>query len=113
MTVLSPSIMASRLDRNSRNVLREPRVEGLQLRVERARELDAPGAAVVIVEVALELEHVAEVLRAGESEATVDFGGYYVVEDLAAQRLRESRRHLAAREVLARDADLLADELPA
>ena len=52
-------------------VRREPLIEGLQLRVERAREREVARAAVLLLEVALELEHVAEVVGAGEAEAAV------------------------------------------
>src|SRR5262245_45679837 len=108
MTVRSPRIMTSSFDVNPSLVLREPRVEVLKRRGQRPRERDAPRAAEIVVKVALELEHVAEFLGARETEAAVDLGRHRVVDDLAAQRLRESRRHLPAREVLAGDADPLA-----
>ena len=87
-------------------------VEGLQLRVERAGELEVARRAVVRVRVALELEHVAQVVGARESEAR--------------GRPRRARRCSAppapsallnaaaisrAGQVLAGDADRLADEL--
>ena len=92
---------------------REPLREGLELRVERREKREVARAAEVLLEVALELEHVAEVVGAGEAEAAVDLGRHGVVDDLLPEGLGERGRHLRAGQVLARDADRLADEVRA
>src|SRR6266540_4338570 len=110
---LPPWICAERrlFERNLVLVPGQPLPEGLQLRVEYPREIDVPHLAIVIVEVALELKHVAQVGGTGKAEAAVDLGRDGVVPHLLTERPGEGGRHFRAREVLARDADRLADEL--
>src|SRR6266545_301751 len=98
-------------ERNLVLVPGQPLPEGLQLRVECPREIDVPHLAIVIVEVALELKHVAQVGSTGKAEAAVDLGRDGVVPHVLTERPGEGGRHFRAREVLARDADRLADEL--
>ena len=46
----------------------------------------------MLLEVALELEHVAEIVGAGETEAAVHVGRHVVVAHLLAQRPRQGRQ---------------------
>src|SRR3954468_16805427 len=94
-------------------VLREPGFETQQLRIQGPRGLEAARSRELTVELDVVLEHVAEIIRARESEAAVRVEVHGEVADLLAQRLRHVERHLAARDVLVRDADALADPLPA
>src|SRR4051812_30703934 len=80
--------------RDLARVARQPRVERLQRRVERARRLDAARARERVVEVALELEHVAEVIGPGEPEAPEDLGRDVVVGDVLAERAAHPLGHL-------------------
>ena len=57
----------------------------------------------------LVLEHVAQVLGAREAEAAIHVERHRLVVDGLAQRVAERGRHLLAGELLARDADRLAD----
>jgi hypothetical protein len=57
----------------------QPLLESLKLRIQGSGELEIPRAGEVVVEVALELEHVAEVVRPGEPEASVHVGRRKVV----------------------------------
>src|SRR5688500_15798746 len=59
----------------------EPLVERLQLRVQLPSRFDVTHADELIVEVPLELEHVAQVISTGEAEAAIDVGGNGVVLD--------------------------------
>src|SRR5579885_3121176 len=92
-------------------ILRQPGVEALKRWIQGAGELHVPRAAKHFVEVALELEHVAEVFGSGEAEAAIDLGRHFVIAHFPAQRPGEGGRHLRAREVFAGDADGSADEL--
>jgi hypothetical protein len=60
----------------------KPFSERLRRRIERAGERGITGSAVVSLEVAFELDHLAQVLSAGEGEGAVDLGGLGVVADL-------------------------------
>ena len=100
------------LDRNAVPVSGEPGLERLHRGVERPGEFEAAGSAENRFEVPLELEHVSEILRAREGEIAVDLGGHVVIPDLLPQRLGKRGRHLTAGQVIAGDADGLADELP-
>ena len=62
---------------------RQPIGKTLQLRVDRARELNAARTAEICTEVMIELEHVAEVLRAGESQAAIHIERHVLVQDLS------------------------------
>jgi hypothetical protein len=74
------------LEGNAVLVHREPRVECLEGRVELPGQLDRACAAVDLLEVPLELEHVAEVVGAGEAEAPEDLGRDVVVADRLPER---------------------------
>jgi hypothetical protein len=67
------------------------------------RDIDAARRDAGGLEVAIELEHVAQILGAGEPEAAICFGRHFVVPDLSPERVRERRRHLRAGQVLAGD----------
>src|SRR5688572_19301288 len=60
----------------------EPGVERLQLRVQRSRLFEVARAAVVILEVALELKHVAEIFGARKTEGAERRGRKVVVPNL-------------------------------
>ena len=80
----------------------------------KAREdVEVARTAEVLLKVALELEHVAQILGARETKAAVDLGRHVVVAHLLTQRLGERGGHLRAGQMLAGDADGLADELAA
>src|SRR5438128_3274067 len=98
-------------ERNLVLVPPQPLLERLQLRVQAPRQLDVPHADEILVEVALELEHVAQVVRARKPEPAVHLGRHVVELDLPAQRAAQRRRHLGSRQVLARDGYGLPDEL--
>src|SRR4051812_3572636 len=98
-------------ERYSRFVLRQPAVESLQLRVQALRLADAPRVAAILLELAVELEHVAEIVGAGKSERPERRWGHGVVLHFLTQRLRQRLRHLRAAEMSAGDADGLADHL--
>ncbi len=75
-----------------------------QRRVERARPRDVAHRVHRPFEVAVELEHVAELVRARETERAVRIRRHRVEANLASERTRHGRRHLGARQVLARHA---------
>ena len=76
----------------------------LQFRVEPPGYLEAAGAAVVLVTVPLELEHVADVVGARETEAPVDVRRYVVIADLFPKRFGQRSCDLGPRQVLPGDA---------
>src|SRR5262245_63514 len=96
-------------DRDPRLVRRNPGGEVLEGGVQRARDRGVAGAAELALEVALELEHVREVVGAGELERAIDRVGDGLVDDLGAERAAERGGHLGARRVLAGDSQRLAD----
>src|SRR5438034_8362959 len=101
------------LKRDTALVLGEPPVEGLERGVEGSGDVEVARAAPDLFEVSLELEHVAEILGAWETEATVHLGWHVVVADLLTQCLGKLGGHLCAGQMLAGDADGLANELGA
>ena len=70
--------LARSAERDAVLVRRRPLVECLQFGIQRARELDAAVGAVEVVEVGFELEHVPDVVGAGEAEAPEDVGRHVV-----------------------------------
>ena len=105
--------LARSAERDAVLVRCHPLVERLQLGIQRARELDAAVGGVEVVEVGPELEHVPDVVGAGEAEAPEDAGRHVVVAHLLAERPREGGGDLRAGRVLARDSNGLADQLAA
>lgn len=95
---------------NSVRVFPKPGLEALQFRIQLAREFDAAGPAEIVLEIVLELEHVAEIVGAGETETAKYFGRYGVVADILSQRLAHAVGHLCAGQVFSRDAHRLSDE---
>src|SRR5581483_5456279 len=100
-------------DRNAVLVVSQPLVEGLQRGIERAGDGGIARAAEDVVKIALELEHVAEILGPGEAESAVRLGRHRVVAHLLPQRPAELRGHFRAGQMFAGDADGLTDVLPA
>src|SRR4030067_1134832 len=80
-------------------------------RVDGPREIEVAGPAEGILEVTLELEHIAQVIRTGEAEPAVCLGRHVVVTDLLPLRFGERSRHLISGQVVAREADGLAEDL--
>src|SRR5437764_2353764 len=101
------------LNRNALLVPLHPGPECVQVRVERTGELDVAGGPVLVLEVPLELEHVADVVRTGETEASEDLGRDVVVADFLAVYIGQRGGHVAPTHMLAGDPDRLADELVA
>ena len=97
--------------RDAALVLREPCIERLQFRVQGSGDIESARAAEDLFKIALELEHVAEVFGAGKAEFAIRLGRHVVVVHLSPQRLGERGGHLRAGQVLARNADGLADIL--
>ena len=67
--------------------------------------------AVTLLELGLELEHIGQVVGAGEPERRVLRGRQVHVVDGLAERERQLLCHLRAGQVLAGDSDGLADQL--
>lgn len=105
--------LARSAERDAVLVRCHPLVERLQLGIQRTRELNAAVASVEVVKVGLKLEHVPDVVGAGEVKASEDLGRHAVVAHLLAERSREGGGDLRAGWVLARDSDSLADQLAA
>src|SRR5262245_40190888 len=99
------------IERDAILVPREPLVERLQLGIQAAGKCRIPGAAERFLKVAFELEHVAQVVGAGETEAAVDLRRHVVVAHLPTERLRHCGRHLGAGQLLSRNGHGLPDEL--
>src|SRR6185295_9314781 len=97
--------------RNAASVFREPRLEVEQIRVQRARSLQAARRDELLLELGVVLEHVAQVVRARKSEAAKHRGTHSVVHNLFAERFGHVSRHLGAGHMVSRDADALADPL--
>src|SRR5512135_830988 len=72
----------------------EPLIEGLQRRIKRSREVDASRAEDLLLEVAIDLEHVAQLVGAGEAKAAICVRFDGVVLDDDAEALRELLAHL-------------------
>ena len=60
------------IDGNTVRVPLEPRLERQQIRVQPPREPEVSHAAVIVVEVPFELEHVAQILSTRKAEASID-----------------------------------------
>src|SRR5436190_20868776 len=101
------------LNRDALLVLLDPGPECVQVRVERPGALDVAAGSVLVLEVPLELEHVAHVVRTGKTKVPVDLRRHVVVADLLAIYVGECRGHVAAAHMLTGDPDRLADELVA
>jgi hypothetical protein len=56
------------------SVLCKPRIGSLQRRVQRTGEANVASAAEDVIEVALELKHVAKIISSRETEAAIDVG---------------------------------------
>src|SRR5262249_3475519 len=80
--------LARSAERDAVLVRCHPLVERLQLGIQRTRELNAAVASVEVVEVGLKLEHVPDVVGAGEFKASEDLGRHAVVAHLLAERSR-------------------------
>src|SRR5689334_11480681 len=76
-----------------------PLAEGHQFWIERARHFHIARAAEVLFEVALELEHVAEIVSAGKSEAAILLWRHRIEVAIDAEHLGQSRRHFGAAQV--------------
>src|SRR5689334_25059845 len=61
--------------RNRTLVLCQPGLEILQRRIERPGKFHAARTAKIFLEVALELKHIAQIIRARKSQSAVDFRG--------------------------------------
>src|SRR3954452_23238313 len=109
---MSPRAGTLRLSlRDPLAVRRQPLAETQQLRIQRTRFIHRPRRAEVSLKVALELEHVAEVVGAGKSESAIHARLDRVVADFFAEEVRKRRGHFRSGEMLARDADALPDQL--
>src|SRR5581483_520228 len=102
-----------RCDRNAAAVCREPGVKVLKLGIQRACDLEVTRADILGLEVALELEHVAKLVRAREIEGAIDVRIDVVVTDLFTTRRPELPRELRAGRVVAGNGDRLSDQLVA
>src|SRR5262245_49185228 len=71
--------LARSAERDAVLVRCHPLVERLQLGIQRTRELNAAVASVEVVKVGLKLEHVPDVVGAGEVKASEDLGRHAVV----------------------------------
>ena len=78
-----------------RFVLGEPLRKGLKLGVQLARELDVARGAVLGLEIALVLEHVAQIVGAGEPEGAVHLRRHVVVGDGLLEGAAHGRGHHA------------------
>src|SRR5262249_16983621 len=105
--------LARSAERDAVLVRCHPLVEHLQLGIQRTRELNAAVASVEVVKVGLKLEHVPDVVGAGEVKASEALGRHAVVAHFLAERSREGGGDLRAGWVLAGDSDSLADQLAA
>jgi hypothetical protein len=76
-------------------------VEALQRRVECTGDVEVARAAEDLIEVALELEHVAEIFGARETEATVYLGWHVIVAHLLTKCSGECGGHLRTSQVRA------------
>src|SRR5947199_3692299 len=109
---MSPRAGTLRLTlRDSLAIRRQPVAETQQLRVQRTRCIYRPRGAEVSLEIALELEHVSEVLGAGKSESAIHARLDRVVANFFAEEVGKRRGHFRSGEVLAGDADALPDQL--
>src|SRR5947209_10453978 len=109
---MSPRAGTLRLSlRDSLAIRRQPVAESQQLRIQRTRFIHRARGAEVSLEIALELEHVAEVLGAGKSESAIHARLDRVVANFFAEEVRKRRGHFRSGEMLARDADALPDQL--
>src|SRR5260370_20296009 len=97
------------LDRHLARVGGEPAVEGEQLRVQRAGDLGVAGGEELATQDGLKLEHVGDVFRAGDAGSAEDVERNVVEAHLAPEGPLGRRRHLRTGEVLAGDAEPLAD----
>ena len=101
----------ARLNRNALGVLCQPLRKRLQLWVELARAFDSSRRAEHVLELAVELEHVREVIGAGEAKRCVLRWRQRDVSHRLAERTRQLLGHLRTSQMLAGDADRLADQL--
>src|SRR5437763_12375969 len=105
---MSPRTGTLRLNlRDSLAIRRQPLAETQQLRIQRTRFIHRPRGAEVSLEVALELEHVPEVVGAGKSESAIHARLDRVVANFFGEESGKRRGHFRSGEVLARDADAL------
>src|ERR1019366_4857530 len=76
--------------RNRVLVLRQPHLEALQRGVQAPAEFRAACPGKIVLEVALELKHVAQIIRAGETEPAVHLGRHAVVTDFLPEHFAEN-----------------------
>jgi len=100
------------LERDATLVLGEPLVKSLQRGVEGPGDAGVARTAENFLEISLELEHVAEIIGARETEAAVHFWWHIVVPYLLPQCLGQRLSHLRTGQMFARNADGLTDKLP-
>src|SRR3954468_5994216 len=94
--------------RNLRAVLGEPSVEVEQRRIELARASRIARLQELVAEHRLILEHVAEVLSAGKSEAAEGVEGHVVEIHGLPDRARHLLGHLLTRQLITSDAGVRA-----
>jgi len=63
-------------------VLGKPLLKSLQRGVEAAGAVNVVGATEILLEIPIELEHIAEIIRAWETETTIHLRGHIVVPGL-------------------------------
>lgn len=68
-----------------------------------------PCCTKISFDVALELEHIAQIVSTWKSDATIDFGRDGIIGDRFAQHLAKSSSHLGAGQVFARDTNGLSN----
>src|ERR1039457_3267828 len=81
-------------ERHAVLVFGEPRFKCPQRRVQSARGLKTARAAEILLEIAIELEHIAQILGSRETKAAVDVRRHIVVAHLLTQRPGERGGHL-------------------
>ena len=69
----------------------KPGCEALQLRIQRPRQAQIAGCAEFLLEIAFELEHVAQILRPRKSQTPIDIKGNSLIGHFPAQRLAQCR----------------------
>jgi len=94
-------------------VLGKPLLKGLQRGVEASGDVKVAGATEVLCEIPIELEHIAEIIRAWETQTTVHLRGHVVVPYLLPQCFGQRLSHLRTGQMFACNADGLTDKLPA
>ena len=71
----------------------KPLVKGLQCWVEGSGNFEISGTAKNLFEIALELEHIAEILSAWEAETSIHLGRYFFISHFLSQCCSERGSH--------------------